>query len=259
VTAGSLTIVGTGISIGGHLTPEARAAFERAEEAWYLVGDPVATALLEEINPRARSLHDLYDPGLPRLETYEAMVERLLASVRAGRQVCAAFYGHPGVFVYPSQKAIERARAEGYDATMLPGIGSLDCLWSDLGIDPAADGCQIYHATDFVLEARVPDTAATLVLLQINVIGQAGYVEEPDWSRLPVLVDYLLRFDPPGHETLGYEASPFPLTSPLVERAPISGLADAKLSPGMTLVVPPASRREADPELARLLEVDAGA
>jgi precorrin-2 methylase len=259
VSAGSLTIVGTGISIGGHLTPEARAAFAHADVAWYLVGDPVATAVLEEINPRARSLHTFYEAGTDRRRAYEAMVDELLEPVRAGKTVCGAFYGHPGVFVYPSLHAVRRAREEGFEARMLPGISSLDCLWADVGIDPAAAGCQIYHATDFLLEARKPDTAATLVLLQINVIGQAGHCEEPDWSRLPILVDYLLTHYPAEHEVIGYEASPFPLQPPIVERVPLGELAGARLTPGMTLVVPPATAGIAHPEMARRLELDASA
>ena len=111
--------------------------------------------------------------------------EMLVAAAGRALSVCAAFYGHPGIFVYPGQEAVRRAREEGFDARMLPGISSLDCLWCDLGIDPAAAGCQIYHATDFVLQRRRPDTAATLVLLQINVIGQPDHLEQPDWSRLP--------------------------------------------------------------------------
>ena len=71
--------------------------------------------------------------------------------------MCAAFYGHPGIFVYPGQEAMRRAHAEGLKARMLPGISSIDCLWCDLGIDPALDGCQIYHATEFVLQRRTAD------------------------------------------------------------------------------------------------------
>jgi precorrin-2 methylase len=253
VSKGSLTIVGTGISIGGHLTPEARAAFAHADEARYLVGDPVAVRLLETINPRARSLHTMYETGRDRLHAYEAMVDELLEPVRAGRNVCGAFYGHPSLFVYPGQAALRLAREEGFDTRMLPGISSLDCLWCDLGIDPAHAGCQIYHATDFVLQRRRPDTAATLILLQINVIGQAGHLEQPDWSRLPVLVDYLAEFYPAEHEVMGYEASPFPIMSPIVERVPLAGLVGARLTPGMTLVVPPATEAAADATMARRL------
>jgi precorrin-2 methylase len=253
VPPGSLTIVGTGITIGGHLTPEARAAFAHADEARYLVGDPVAVDLLEKINPKARSLHTLYETGRDRLHAYEAMVDELLEPVRAGRDVCGAFYGHPSVFVYPGQKALRLAREEGFDTRMLPGISSIDCLWCDLGIDPGEAGCQIYHATDFLLQRRRPDTAATLILLQINVIGVADHREEPDWSRLPVLVEYLEEFYRTEHEVTGYEASPFPIMAPNVERVPLGKLAAARLTPGMTLVVPPATEAVADPTMARRL------
>lgn len=254
MSTGSLTVVGTGIDIGGHLTPQASAAFERAEAAFYLVGDPVATAFLEQLNPAARSLHSFYEPGRPRLEAYESMVEELLAPVRAGRRVCAAFYGHPGVFVYPGRAALRRASDEGHETRMLPGISSLDCLWSDLGIDPAASGCQIYHATDFVLERRLPDTAAVLILLQINVVGQDAHLEQPDWSRLPVLADYLAEHYPAEHEVIGYEAPPYPIFPPVVERVPLSGLTTADLRPGMTLVVPPSTVGVPDPAMAERLK-----
>ncbi len=254
---GSLTIVGTGINIGGQLTPEARAAFAHADEALFLVGDPVAVGLLQELNPRARSLHTLYEPGMERIRSYEAMVAELLEPVRAGKDVCGAFYGHPSLFVYPGQVAMRQARDEGYDTRMLPGISSLDCLWCDLGMDPGLAGCQIYHATDFLLQRREPDTAATLVLLQINVIGVADHREQTDWSRLPVLVEYLREFYPAQQEVIGYEASPFPIVAPNVERVSLEELVSANLSPGMTLVVPPAHEGAADPTMARRLGMEA--
>ncbi len=246
---GSLTVVGTGIDVGGHLTPQARAAFVQADEAFYLVADPVGVSLLEQLNPRARSLHTLYGDGKPRIETYEAMVDVILAPVRTGRAVCVAFYGHPGVFVYPAQEAIARARSEGFRAWMLPGISSIDCLFADLGADPARTGCQIHHATDFLVRRSQPDTSATLVLLQVGVIGEPGYVEQPDWSRLPLLIEYLGGFYPLDHDVIAYEASPFPILEPIVLRIPLSKLAETDLPSGMTLVVPPATAPAADPTM----------
>ena len=253
---GSLTIVGTGINIGGHLTPEARAAFSYADEAFYLVGDPVAVGLLQELNPRARSLHTLYERGRDRLDAYEAMVDELLRPVRAGRNVCGAFYGHPTVFVYPGRKALSMAGEEGFDTRMLPGISSIDCLWSDLRIDPGEAGCQIYHATDFLLQRRPPDTAATLILLQINVLGQAAHLDKPDWSRLPVLVEYLQEFYPADHEVIDYQAPPFPIMAPTAVRVPLGDLTEASLTAGITLVVPPVGAAPADPTMARRLGME---
>ena len=175
--------------------------------------------------------------------------------MRSGRAVCGAFYGHPGVFVYPAQVAIARAREEGYSARMFPGISSLDCLFADLGLDPASTGCQIHHATDFVLRRIVPDTTSLLVLLQIGVIGQPAHLEQTDWSRLPVLVESLLAHYPLEHEVIAYEASQFPVVGPAVERVPLAALGEAKLTVGMTLVVPPAREAEVDPTMLERLRL----
>jgi uncharacterized protein YabN with tetrapyrrole methylase and pyrophosphatase domain len=238
-----LTVVGTGIEIGAHLTPQARAAWESAEEALFLVADPVAAALLAELNPSSRSLHEHYRPGAARLNAYEAMIDEIVSPLRAGRVVCAAFYGHPGIFVFPGHEAVRRARQEGFDARILPVISALDCLWCDLGVDPALAGCQIYNATDFLHQERTPDTKATLVLLQISVIGQPTHLKEPDWSGLEALIAYLGRFYPEDHEVIGYEASPLPVVQPVVERVSLAALASAPLTEAMTLVVPPLASR----------------
>jgi precorrin-3B methylase len=58
-SAGSLTVVGTGIQLGVHLTPEARAAIEQADEVLYVVADTLTSAWLQELNPKARSLASL--------------------------------------------------------------------------------------------------------------------------------------------------------------------------------------------------------
>ena len=99
------------------------------------------------------------------------MAEAILEPVRAGKRVCAAFYGHPGVFVLPSHEAIARARAEGFDATMLPGVSAEDCLVADLGVDPARNGLQSYEAGDFLRRRPAIEPTTALVLWQIGVVG----------------------------------------------------------------------------------------
>ena len=81
-----------------------------------------------------------------------------------GHRIVAAFYGHPGVFTYPTDESIRRARAEGYHARMLAGISAEDCLIADLGVDPARNGCQSYEATDFLLNSRTIDALAQFIL-----------------------------------------------------------------------------------------------
>ena len=250
---GSLTVVGTGIVLAGQLTPEARAALVGADEVLFLVGDLVAFRSIQRLNPNTRSLHDLYEPGRVRSETYEAIIEEILASVRRGDNICVAFYGHPGVFAYPTHEAIRRAREEGFLARMLPAVSAEDCLVADLGVDPGATGCQSYEATDFLMRQRRIDTSAALILWQVGVVGNFTYAPDGDASRLHLLVECLSKLYPPTHEVVLYEASPLPACRPTVARLPLHDVAQAEVSPATTLYVPPASARVVDREMVARL------
>src|SRR5690349_18160025 len=101
-TPGSLVVVGTGIRTVGQLTVEAIAWIRNADKVLFVIGDPVAEAAIVELNPdAAESLSGMYAENKPRLQTYEEMIQRILACVREGMVTCLACYGHPGVFVYP--------------------------------------------------------------------------------------------------------------------------------------------------------------
>src|SRR5688572_6747295 len=96
-----LIIIGTGIRTVGQLTMESVAWMQRADKLYYVVADPIARQVIHNMNPKgAESLETLYEEGKPRIETYNQMIEALLASVRAGNMTVGAFYGHPGVFAY---------------------------------------------------------------------------------------------------------------------------------------------------------------
>ena len=104
---GSLVVVGTGIRPPLHTTTEAIRRIERADRVPYLLAEQAPSRWIHERNPSARSLAHLYAEHEHRADVYEAMVEEVLAPVREGLGVCFALYGHPGVFVSPSQEAIE--------------------------------------------------------------------------------------------------------------------------------------------------------
>jgi uncharacterized protein YabN with tetrapyrrole methylase and pyrophosphatase domain len=187
---------------------------------------------------------------------YEAIVEQALAPVREGRRVCLALYGHPGVFVSPSHEALARARAEGLDAAMLPGVSAEDCLFADLGVDPAESGCQSYEATDFLVRHRVVDPAVPLVLWQITVIGRTGTAHEINRSGLALLAERLIELHGPDHEVVLYEASPFPVGRPIMDRVLLRDLAQADATPLSTLFVPASRRSPVDRDVIDRLGIE---
>jgi len=237
---GSLIVVGTGIRSTGQFTVESIALVKCAEKVLYLVLDPIAESAIQQLNPCAESLQKYYVDGKPRLETYKDMTDRIMESVRDGNQTCAVFYGHPGVFVRPSHAAIRQARSEGYQARMLPGISAEDCLFADLGVDPADSGCQLYEATNFLMNCRRLDPSSSVVLWQVGVIGHSKY-QEAGYANvgLPLLVEKLSAYYPQEHPVFLYEAAVFPGCEPIIRQVMLGQLAQIALVPIETLYIPP--------------------
>ncbi|MGA9160390.1 MAG: SAM-dependent methyltransferase [Actinomycetota bacterium] len=251
--AGSLTVVGAGIRPGLHTTREAIARIRGADKVLYLLAEVAPVRWLEELNPSAESLEDLYRAGRPYAEVYDEIVSTIMDHVRRGLDVCVVFYGHPGVFDRTSYDAVARARAEGFAARILPGITAEDCLYADLELDPGATGCQSFDATDFLVHRRRPDVTVPLILWQVGVIGGQRTTDEVSLSGLQVLAERLEELYGPEHEAIVYEATPFPAGRPLIERTEVADLADAGVTGLATLYVPPTATATADVELmARL-------
>lgn len=252
---GSLAVVGLGIAGPAHATRAALGAIRAAGKRFVLVADPLTREWLHELAPGAEDLADAYAVGKSRDDSYEEMVERILAAVRRGEEVCAIFYGHPGVFAFPPHEAIRRARAEGFDAVMHPGISAIDCLFADLGVDPGDVGCQQWEATDFLLRRRRFDPCSALVLWQFGLVGVADVREAELWSRdgLRVLVEVLRETYPADHEVVVYEATTLPITPPKVHRVPLRRLARAPVTATSTLYVPPLPDRETDGAMLKRL------
>jgi uncharacterized protein YabN with tetrapyrrole methylase and pyrophosphatase domain len=251
--AGELVVVGTGIKLVVQTTLEALDCIKRADRLLYLVTDPATETWLRRLNPSAETMRDCYAPEEPRERSYRRMVQRMLAAVRTGAYVCAAFYGHPGVFVNPAHQAIRRARREGFRARMLPGISTEDCLFADLGVDPSDRGCQSFEATDFLAYRRRFDPTSALILWQVGVLGEPGFPTEAGCrpERLRRLANVLLRHYDERHPVVLYEAAQFPVSEPNIRKIPLSKLAATRLWSITTLYIPPKPARPADPAVMR--------
>jgi tetrapyrrole (corrin/porphyrin) methylase-like protein len=248
---GQLTIVGMGIGFIGNLTLKARSEIELAEKVFYLVTDELSAEYITNLNLSAESLHGFYSTERDRIVSYGLMVDRIMAAVRAGVSVCAIFYGHPGIFVYPSHECIVRARREGYAATMLPAVSAEDCLFADIGIDPGRVGCQSFEANDFLIYDRVFDPRSVLVLWQIGVIGEVGYRKKANHRKaLAVLRSRLLQHYPKDHIVVLYEATEFPTCDPVIESHCLQDIEELNASPISTLVIPPRERARPNLEVA---------
>jgi precorrin-6B methylase 1 len=252
---GSLVCVGTGMLLGGHLTPRARHEIEHADVVYGNLSDGLVERWVEELSRRFVSLQPHYQEGRSRMIGYEGMVNEMLDSARAGQRVCGAFYGHPGVFAWVPHEAIRRARAEGIPSRLEPGVSAEDCLYADLGLDPGDSGCQHYEATQFLLHQRRFDPAALLVLWQIGIVGDrslARFSTGP--AQRALLVEVLQRDYPAEHRVCLYRAATFPLEQPQMRWLALHELPAADVDLADTLVVPPGRALMPDSEMRRRLK-----
>lgn len=256
--AGSLVCVGVGMTLGSHITPLARSYIETSDVVFTGLSDGIIELWLAKMHHDVRSLQSFYREGKSRLDTYRQMVDAMLAEVRAGKQVCGAFYGHPGVFALPPHKAIEIARGEGYRAHMEPGVSAEDCLYADLGIDPGSFGCQHYEASQLMFYRRRIDTSAYLVLWQAGVAGDKSLARFATGAAYrQVLVDVLARDYDLGHEVIVYKAATLPTHPARIKRAALGELPGIEIDMHATLVIPPASALQPDLEIrARLAALE---
>jgi precorrin-3B methylase len=237
---GSLVCVGVGMTLGSHITPLSRSYIEKADVVFALMSDAIVELWVQEMHPDVRSLQPYYSEGTSRLTSYKAMIEAMLVEVRAGKKVCGAFYGHPGVFAWVPHRAIELARQEGYAAHMEPGVSAEDCLYADLGIDPGKYGCAHFEASQFMFYQRRIDPSAYLILWQVGVAGDQSLARFSTGAAYrQVLVDILAQDYPLDHEVIIYQAATLPIQKARMERVRLADLVAADIDMQVTLVVPP--------------------
>tara|TARA_R110002126_G_scaffold38993_19_gene116060 strand:+ start:14114 stop:14917 length:804 start_codon:yes stop_codon:yes gene_type:complete len=240
---GSLVCVGTGMTLGSHISPLSRSYIEQADVVFVLVADGITEQWVQQMNSDVRSLQPYYQTGVSRMLSYQQMVAAMLAEVQLGKKVVGAFYGHPGVFAWVPHNAIAQAKAAGFAAHMEPGISAEDCLIADLAIDPGTFGCQHFETSQFMFYKRTVDPAAYLILWQVGVAGDRSLAKlSTGVPYRQLLIDVLAEHYPPSHPVILYEAVTLPIQQPRITTLPLGDLVNAELDPKTTLVVPPVTK-----------------
>jgi tetrapyrrole methylase family protein/MazG family protein len=247
----TLIVVGSGIKFMSHLTIEAKACIEKSNKVLYLVNEPAMQNWIEQANRSAESLDFLYAKHKDRHENYLLIAEYIFENLKKCETLCVVVYGHPTVFAQPALYATDMAIESGYNAIIMPGISSEDCLFADLRIDPGSSGCQSFEATDFLIYRREYDSSSHLILWQSSVIGVLNQPEYHDpLNGLVILVEYLSEKYSLDHEIVVYEATQYPGLKPKIDKILLKALAQTKIGRIATLYIPP--NKHALPDLAML-------
>lgn len=237
---GSLVNVGLGMTLGSHITPLSRSYIENADVVFVAASNNLVEQWVQSMNDNVHSLQPYYQEGIPRSQTYKKWVSLILDEVRAGRQVCGAFYGHPGVFAWAPHESIKQAKKEGYMAHMEPGISAEDCLYADIGIDPGSYGCAHFEATQFLIKNKTFDPSSYLILWQFSLTGDISVTKfSSSEQEKQAVINLLLETYEPDHIVIVYECAILPIDQTRIEHVKLKNLASVKMSGKSTVVIPP--------------------
>lgn len=214
---GQLTIIGTGIETIG-ISMADQKLLEEADKVLYCVADPATIVWIKRLRPDALDLYVLYGENKVRYTTYMQMTEAQLYWVRQGLNVVVAFYGHPGIFVLSTHRAIQIAKREGYTAVMKGGVSALDTLCADLGVDPSHPGLQTHEATDCIIRQRNIDTSLHVILWQVGLIGELGYRRQGYLNNnFSYFINWLEEIYGEDYPITHYIGSRYPSIDPTIE------------------------------------------
>jgi uncharacterized protein YabN with tetrapyrrole methylase and pyrophosphatase domain len=217
--AGSLVIVDTGVVAVNQVTVEGYLWIRQSDRVLFLGADPVTEHWIRTLNENVESLN--------ALETADEIIERVLDHIRAGLAICLVSHGRAALNAQVQREAIALSRAENFPAAIVPGVSALECLFSDLGLDPLRDGCQIFSAEHFVEHRRRPDPSAPLV---VSLSEETACAE---------LLQMLWTEYGAEHEVIIHEPARYAVLDPVIRRTAIGSMSEGDLAGVSHLYIPP--------------------
>ena len=246
----NLYIVGSGIKTLSNFTKEFETCATQSDIVFYLNNDPVTKEWYQKYAKKSYDLDAIYqkDKSTHRSNIYHAIAEHIINEFEHYDNICFALYGHPFFCAQPALHAIEKIANERKDITIynFPAVSALDCLWSDLKVNPAENGMQLYEAS-FMIYRKIPLlTQVDLVILQAGLIDIDTIYTGKERSNTDKLRDYLLEFYNVDHPIVIYEAAQFPSQEPKIINTNLENIKASEISTLTTLYIPCEKRKSDD-------------
>lgn len=248
-----LIVVGSGIKSVAHITEETRKVIQNADKVLYLVNEDNLKEWIAREAKDSESLDNIYFDTNKRIDAYHQITTYIVDQYKMVTSLCVVFYGHPTVFADSALKAVKLINSTGGDAVILPAISSMDCLFSDLQINPGEQGFFSIDATELLIYERPLDVKAHVVLWQTSSLGTH---DSAHTQKLHVLMDYLIKYYKEEHLICIYEAALYPTQKPRIEWTPLISLINTKVNSISSLYIPPIHPGKINSNYLTLLDID---
>jgi tetrapyrrole methylase family protein/MazG family protein len=254
-----ITIVGLGVKTVDQVTRETERAIRGCNEVLFVDTGVATREFLESLCPRVTPLFgESYVEQDRRFDAYHHMAARVVEAALDHGPVVFAMHGHPLVGAYAPFVIRDLADAMGIPVRVLPGVCSMDALFTALMLDPVATGLQTYECTDLLLRRRPLQPDVPAILWGIGTVETRLHsTRHSRPERFHRLVRHLVQFYPADHAVAAMYVSPHPFLPDERHVFPLGAMPDhaGHLHHGTSLYLPPVELRAVqDPELAYLVD-----
>ena len=243
-----LDIVGSGLRIPTHLSPESLSVLGEASRVLTTLSVFDVLSFPTEIRVKCEPLDNLFQPDIPRLETYQQMANLIVDAVMS-QEGSVAFLtrGNPRVLNTITELLVRASDTFEYDCRVFPAISSFDSILIDVGYDPMA-GVQLVEASAAVHDdVRLNPHLACLVY-QPYALGSRlpSGASSKGPPALEKLQEYLCSLWAPSHTLAVVISHAEADGSAAITWTKVGALVDvgADQLAGGTLFIPPAHRPE---------------
>ncbi len=207
-----LACVGTSIHGLTTFTMESLVYLAYADIVYYYPPTSAHLNFMKEINDNVVDLFsDLYRKGADFQTTYQAIVEKILDSVKSGKKVAYASQGSPVFLSYTSIWAYRSAKKLGFSAIMVPGVSSFELLICELCRHYDTYDIQIYNAASIGMGIGTIDPHTPCLVFNFARYAMPAIRESTDkllHTNISKLVEKLRSIYPANHIVLGMSVTP---------------------------------------------------
>lgn len=235
----TLYIAGSGIKTLAHLTQECKKLINTCDKVLYLLNEPLAKEYILSKTKNSLDLNEIYFSEDSRKAVYNKITTRIITELKQCSTLGVICYGHPFFCADPFLHAAKIATNDGYNVVVFPGISAIDCMFSDLLIDPTTNGLQLYEASHLINSNKTVERLSDLIVLQVGFVNVKNHPHlESSASGFVELCHYLQSIYEPGHECYVYEASLYPSIKPRVEKIRLDKLHSCNVTTLTSIYLP---------------------
>ncbi|HEY7467815.1 MAG TPA: SAM-dependent methyltransferase [Dehalococcoidia bacterium] len=192
-----LILLGYGVDDALQLTVQTQRILSQAGKVYAVSLPPGLARFLKSQRVQVEDLTDRFRPGRPFADCYLDVADHLFRRAAVEQPVCFLSPGNPLFLNSLNRFIVMQAGQRGLSVQTYPGVSQVDAIISDIGLDVATFGLQLFDARRLVARRQAINPAVPLVILQL-----AGFSADSVGAELPdyaPLGEYLAGFYPAGH------------------------------------------------------------